>query len=477
MATISIIGRKSEQAQLDAIVASGRPEFVVVYGRRRVGKTFLVNNYFKGKFAFKYTGIAKKNNALQLQRFGEELRRYGLSKASMPNSWFEAFDYLRELLEKKLKGKSRQVVFIDELPFMDSQRSNLVPALENFWNSWGCTQPNLLLILCGSATTWITHKIIKNHGGLHNRLTAKLKLRPFTLAETKAHLRSLNIEFSQRDIMECYMIMGGIPFYQSLLKPGVSMAQNIDNLFFNPDGLLADEFENLYVSLFEESERYVKIVESLSLKAKGMTRKEIQDVLGIKSSGTLTSCLENLENCDLIRSFRGYGKTARQTMYQLMDFYTLFYFRFLRNRAASADGLWMHIQGNPRHNAWCGYAFEQLCLAHYPQIASALGIMGIHSEVFSWISDQKEGGAQIDLVIKRADRIVNVCEMKYWRDKFRLTQKYIDDLQNKIDVFRRENKLTQAVHLVMVTTCGLSNPSFSSLVQKELTAEDLFKEI
>lgn len=476
MTATNLIGRKKEQEQLDAMMGSGKAEFIVVYGRRRVGKTFLVNKYFKDKFSFKYTGIAKKDRAIQLQRFGDELRRQGLPNVSTPKSWFEAFDYLRELLEKGRRGKGRQVVFIDELPFMDTQRSNLIPALENFWNSWGCTQPRLMLIVCGSATSWITHKIIKNHGGLHNRLTGKIYLHPFTLSETRRHLRSLKIDFSNRDIMECYMIMGGIPFYQSLLQPGLSLAQNIDDLFFNPDGRLVDEFGNLYASLFDNSEMYIKIVEALSKKSKGLTREEIQETTGLESSGTLTHCLEDLQSCDLIRSYPGYGKKERQTMYQLVDFYTLFYYKFIHKHPKFSDGYWMHLQGTPKHNTWSGYAFEQLCLAHYPQIAETLGIGGILTEVYSWTSIKKDGGAQIDLIIKRADHIVNVCEMKYWREPYRLTQKYIEELQHKIELLREECKVRSAIHLVLITTYGLSNPTFSSLVQREITAKDLFKE-
>lgn len=475
MDTIELIGRKRECGQLAEIVNSGRPEFAVIYGRRRVGKTFLINTYFKDQFSFKYTGVAKRETKVQLERFADELRRQGLSDIPIPKTWFEAFDRLRELLETGRRGKKRQVVFIDELPFMDSQRSNLVPALEHFWNSWGCTQSRLLLIVCGSATTWITHKIIKNHGGLHNRLTAKINLHPFTLAETRQHIRALKVDFTQRDIMECYMVMGGIPYYQSLLQPGLSLAQNIDTLFFNPDGRLADEFENLYASLFESSEKYVKIVEALSKKAKGMTREEIQKETGITSSGALTKCLENLVNCDLIRSYPGYGKSERRAIFQLVDFYTLFYYRFIHKQAQKPSGCWIHLQGTPKHNTWSGYAFEQLCLAHYPQIAKSLGISGVLTELYSWSSNQKDGGAQIDLIIKRADRIVNVCEIKYWREPFRLTQKYIDELQTKIETFRRESRATQAIHLVMITTYGLANPSFSSLVQREVKADALFE--
>ena len=476
MNTMNIIGRKREQEQLTQIVNSGRPEFAVIYGRRRVGKTFLVNTYFKDKFGFKYTGVAKKGIKVQLERFATELCRYGLSDLPTPKTWFEAFDCLRELLEKDKSGKSRQVVFIDELPFMDSQRSNLVPALENFWNSWGCMQSRLLLIVCGSATTWITHKIIKNHGGLHNRLTARIKLHPFTLSETRQHLRALKVNFSQRDILECYMVMGGIPYYQSLLQPGLSLAQNIDNLFFNPDGRLADEFENLYASLFEGSDKYIRIVEALSKKAKGMTREEIQKAIGATSNGTLTKCLGDLVNCDLIRSYPGYGKTERKAIFQLVDFYTLFYYRFIHRQPHKPSGYWVHLQGTPKHNTWSGYAFEQLCLAHYSQIAKSLGISGILTELYSWSSHQKDGGAQIDLIIKRADRVVNVCEIKYWREPFRLTQKYIEELEHKIETFRRESRVTQAIHLVMITTRGLANPSFSSLVQREINADALFED-
>lgn len=474
--TLNIIGREQECQLLDNFARSGKPEFIVVYGRRRVGKTYLVNRFFDEQFTFKFTGLAVRNRTAQLAAFHAALNQQSKVAFPQPSNWLEAFDALKSLIT--LDRHKRKVVFIDELPFMDTPRGGLLVALEHFWNDWGCTRPDLMLIVCGSATAWVTQKIIKNHGGLHNRLTGQIYLRPFTLAECKAYIESRHLGYDERAIAECYMIMGGIPFYLSLLERGKSLAQNIDELFFLRKGKLANEFDNLYASLFDAPDGYLLVVEALSNKNKGLTRKEIIEETHLPDSGDLTRILRDLETCDIVRHYRGYGKTERSARYQLTDFYTFFYFKFLRRHAGSDKPVWTHLQNSPKYHAWSGYAFEQLCLYHYRQIERKLGIEGMMTEAFSWTSERKDGtGAQIDLVIKRADRMVNVCEMKYWDAQFTLTKAYEQQLRERMARFREECGIRGAVTLVMVTTYGVRDAATHSIIWNEVMLPDLFASI
>ncbi len=468
---MKVIGRKKELAELKLVAESPEPEFVVVYGRRRVGKTYLVNQFFENKFVFKVTGIAERNaKEKQLANFGEALRRYGSPLCPDPWTWTEAFASLRTLLETR-RTKGKKVVFIDELPYMYTRRSDLVSALEHFWNDWGSTQSDLLLIVCGSATSWIVKNIVNNKGGLHNRLTRKVYLRPFDLAETKLYLESRGIVLEDRDIVETYMIMGGIPYYLRLLEKGKSLAQNVDEMFFMRKGRLDGEFDNLYSALYEESDSYVKVVRAISKMNRGLSREEIIRETGIKDGGGLSTILKDLDQCDIIRSYSGYGKRKKGVLYQLTDFYTFFYLKFIERHPASDKGYWMYQINTPAKNAWAGYAFEQLCLYHYPKIEKALGISGVQTSYSSWQSDD----AQIDLVIDRADRILDICEIKYWSGEFTITKKYADNLRNKINAFSQKEKVRKAVHLIMITTYGVEKNEYFNMVQNEVTMKDLFE--
>lgn len=476
-----LVGRNKEIAELELITNSGVAEFAVVYGRRRVGKTFLVNEFYENDFAFKVTGLAKKDKKLQLQNFSEALTHYGGSYYPAPSSWAEAFASLRTLLENKKSG-GRKVVFIDELPWMDTPKSNLLSALEHFWNDWACTQSNLMVIVCGSATSWITKKLIKNKGGLHNRLTRKIYIRPFNLFETKEYLKYRKLDISDKDILECYMVMGGIPYYLSMLERGKSLAQNIDEMFFRRKGKLDGEFENLYASLFDKSEQYIKVVTALSKKNKGLTRDEIIKGTGLSDGGALSEILSDLDNCDLIRRYKGFGKSERDSIYQLTDFYTFFYFKFIKKYGTSEKPFWAYQINTPVHNTWSGYAFEQLCLYHYSQIERSLGINGILTNVASWTSRPDNSqepplkGAQIDLIISRSDHIINVCEMKFTDEEFVMTAKYREEINNKILRFRHDSKVRYPIHPVLVTTYGLKHNEYSDIFQNVVVQKDLFAE-
>ena len=473
--TDMLVGRGKEQELLNQIVESREPEFVVVYGRRRVGKTFLVNKYFNDRFAFKLTGLAKKSKREQLSNFTDALNRYGGGQRyTKPRTWYEAFNSLRCLLESS-KKKGKKVVFIDELPWMDSRGGNLVSALEHFWNDWAGTQSDIVLIICGSATSWITRKILKNKGGLHNRVTQKLYLHPFSLAECKEYISSRGLAMSDKEIAECYMVMGGIPFYLKNLRRGAGLAQNVDEMFFADKGRLSGEFDALYASLFEKSDNYIKVVEALAKKNKGLTRQEILDATKLANNGHFSTILDDLVNCDFIRRYNGYGNKERLSLYQLTDPFTLFYFRFIRKNAPNDKPFWQYQIGTHRHDTWAGLAFEQLCLNHHRQIEQALGISGVITSVFSWTTPSYAAEkAQIDLIIKRADKVINVCEMKFYDSRYTMKKKDAEDIERRARAFRDAENVSMAIHPVLVTTYGLASNQHSHVFQNVVTLKDLF---
>jgi len=362
------------------------------------------------------------------------------------------------------------VIFIDEISWLDTPRSDFLMALEHFWNGWACSRSDIMLIVCGSATSWIMNKLINNHGGLHNRLTANIYLQPFTLRETELYLKSQNCDYSRYDIAECYMTMGGIPYYLSKIDSDLSIAQNIDNLFFADNAELKNEFQNLYASLFKNYTDYIKVVEALSIKAKGLSRQEIEKITGLSSGGGLTTVLKNLEYCGFIRSYNTFGKKKYERLYQLLDAYTLFYFKYLEKNEYNDTAYWTNSLNTPQHNTWEGYAFEILALQHIAEIKRALGISGIQSAVSAW----KGGTAQIDLIINRKDGIINLCEIKFSGKEFVIDKDYEANLRNKLFSFKEETKTKKAVHLLMLTTFGLTQNKYSGIVQKEITLDDLF---
>ncbi len=470
-----LIGRREEQEDLRAAYDSEYSEFVAVYGRRRIGKTFLVRETFDYRFTFSHTGLSNKNTRAQLQNFQSSLRSQGMSKAPLPSNWLEAFDMLTELL--KASTEKKKVVFIDELPWMDAPRSGFLSALEHFWNGFASARKDILLIVCGSATSWIINKIINHHGGLHNRVTYSIHLQPFTLHECKKYMESLKIDMNNRQLLECYMIMGGVPFYWSKLKRGKSLSQNIDRLFFARDGELRDEFSKLYASLYHHPEPYIHTITILSKKKVGMSRSEIIANGNKEGNGKLTTILKDLESCGFIRKYQCFGKKSKDAIYQLIDNYTLFYFKFIDN-AANDEHLWTKIHESGQFFSWAGLAFERVCLLHSRQIKERLGISGVLTSEYSWFlaASDNRPGVQIDLVIDRNDEVVNLCEMKYTKAPFTIDSAYDHALLQKRASFIEATKTNKSVHLTLVSSSGVIRNSYSDDLQSHVTAEDLFKE-
>lgn len=470
-----ITGRESETAILKEKLSSRKSEFVALYGRRRVGKTFLVRTVFDNKFTFRLTGIAQVSLREQLSNFNAEIRsQHPKSKFEKAEDWLTAFWQIRLVIEKSKQNK--KIVFIDELPWFDTPHSGFTPALEHFWNSWASARKDVLLIVCGSAASWMINTLINNKGGLHNRVTQKIKIEPFTLRECSEFLKQKKIALDHYQLVQLYMVLGGVPFYWDALKKGLSAAQNINNLCFEPNGLLTGEFDNLFKSLFVKAERHEAIINALSKKGKGLTREEIQQASKLPTGGGLTRLLEELEESGFIRRYVPFGKQSRNSLYQLCDFFSLFHTRFIKGKKHSGKNHWVKLIDNPQHRSWSGYAFEQVCLGHVSQIKKALGISGIGTETSSWRNAKTKDGAQIDLVIDRRDNVINLCEMKFSINMFVIDKKYDAELRNKVAVFKTETQTKKSVFLTLLTTFGLQPGIYSGNVQNDLKMDVLFEE-
>lgn len=470
-----MIGRNHEQSKLLNAYKSNESKFAAVYGRRRVGKTYLVRNTFKDKFLFQHAGLANSNMKKQLEAWASSMRFASAHKVTKPKTWIEAFDQLKDLIIAS--NDKKKVIFIDEMPWMDTRNSNFIPALEAFWNGWASGRDDILLIVCGSATSWITNKLIKAHGGLHNRVNVKVPLKPFNLHECELYANEYKLGMTRRQILEAYMIIGGIPYYWSLLDRQKSLAQNIDSLFFRKGGDLYDEYNELYASIFRSPDAYIKIVETLGKKKSGMTREELIAEGKIKDNGKLSEQLEDLENCGFIRKYRNIEYESKFAVYKLIDFYTIFYFDFLKANKIQDENFWSHNQiGSGIYNAWCGLAFERLCMEHLPQIKQALGISGILSSCYAWKakSEGQKKGAQIDMVIERSDGVVNLCEMKFTKNTYRIDEIEYNSILNRIIRLSECVGNNKAVRPIVISANGLVQNEYSDNIQSVINSDDLF---
>lgn len=465
------IGREKEILKLDQYMKSSKSEFIVIYGRRRVGKTFLIRYFFKNSFTFQATGLANVSEKQQLIQFHSELMRYNESSIELipAQNWYSAFDNLRSLIENNISTE-KKVIFFDELPWL-AKGNKFVSALEHFWNSWASTRDDILLIGCGSAASWMIDKIINNRGGLHNRITGKIKLEPFTLAETELFLKNNDLDLDRYQILILYMVLGGIPFYLEQLQKGYSTMQNINSLCFQKNAVFRTEFQNIFRSLFKNSDNYVLVIESLVKKKKGLTRDEIAYVSGLSNGGGLTKILNELEQSSFIRKYNYIGNKAKNSLYQLIDPYSLFYLNFIKETSAYDENYWINIIDTPKFYAWSGYSFELICLLHVQEIKIALGISGIQTSVASWNCEN----AQIDLVIDRKDHVISLCEMKFTQSKFSIDRIYEENLKNKLEQFKEKTGTKKSLFLTLVTTYGLSDNKYASLIKNLITMNDLFR--
>jgi AAA+ ATPase superfamily predicted ATPase len=472
-----IIGREVEKRILQETLESGDPELLALFGRRRVGKTFLVRQYVDKYLGFEFIGSRDAKLSQQLQNFTKALgRAIGNDKVyRVPATWSDAFDLLTHLMTPKVQA-GKAVVFLDEFPWLSTHKSGFLPAFDHWWNSWGNTQPNLVVIICGSAASWMIRNVVNNKGGLHNRITRKIRLLPFTLCEAEHYLKARHINMERYHLLQLYMVMGGIPHYLKEVKKGESATQAIDRICFSKDGLLNNEFKDLYYSLFDDATRHLFVVRALAKNKSGLTRNQIFENTGLNSGGWNSSLLEELIESGFVTAWPPYDRKSRDSIYKLADEYTHFYLKFIENSRSYGSGTWLSFSSNQSWKSWSGIAFERICLKHIPQLKNAIGISAVHTQESAWYYRPKSGkGAQIDLLIDRKDFTINICEMKYSDGVFSIDKNYSSELEEKREIFKQETATKKSLFLTMITTFGVQpNDYFTNSVQVSITMDSLF---
>lgn len=474
-----MIGRKKEIALLKRLYESNKAQFVAVYGRRRVGKTYLINDVFGEKITFRHAGLSPIESGdesplkKQLKHFYNSLLLHGMPRSKCPENWMDAFLMLELFLQNKDDG-SRQLIFIDELPWLDTPKSGFITAFEGFWNTWACSRKNLMLVVCGSATAWMSDKLINNHGGLYNRITSEIKLSPFTLGECEEYFKSENIKLSRYDIVQSYMITGGIPYYLSYYQRGLSLAQNVDNIFFSTNAPLKDEFKRLFNSIFVNPDMMISLAKAIGAKHYGCTISEISEASGISRGGTLTKALSALIASDFIIKYIPYG-IKKEEHYKLVDPFCNFYLRFIENQKEISKDFWLSNVESQNIVSWRGIAFENVCFNHISQIKKALGISGVSTSESAW-SKQKgdEIGTQIDMLIVRKDNIVNMCEIKFYSSEFSVDKNYDKVLRNRVLLLSSKLSRKMSISSVLITTFGLKYNEYSGDFDNVILIDDLF---
>lgn len=467
-----LIGRETEKKILLNALQSNRPELIVVYGRRRIGKTYLIREVYKNHICFELVGIQKVTLRTQLKKFHLTLGAK-MSKIPLPSDWIEGFHQLSQYLDR-LKSKGKKVIFFDEFPWFDTRKSSFLAAFDNFWNSYASKRNDLIVVICGSAASYMINNIIKNKGGLHNRLTEKIKLTYFNLSETEQLLKQNKVQLTRYDILQLYMAMGGVPHYLEKVLPGESVAQTLDRLCFDKDGFLRSEFNNVFASLFDQYDNHETIIRTLSTVRKGLTRSEILSKSKISSGGRLTKTLKELEESGFIENYAPYRGT-KGSIFRLTDEYSMFYIKYIEPSRPSMNGVWMKMQGQQSYKIWSGFSFETVCIKHVEQIKEGLKISGINIKHGGWIEKNTKKGTQIDLLLDRDDNVINLCEMKFYNTEFTIDKKYASEIAKKVAVFSASTKTKKSIFVTFITTYGLnSNPYSTQHVQNELTMDDLF---
>ena len=474
---MKLIGREKEIKTLTRCYESDQSEFVAIYGRRRVGKTFLVKELLEDKFTFYATGILNGSMSEQLRMWNRENSRFGGGNLEQANNWIDAFENLNALVEQQRKNgdSKKKVIFLDEVPWMATRNSDFLTGLDHFWNRWASSSKDVLLIICGSAASWIINKVVNNRGGLHNRLTCQLLITPFTLKECQLFYESRNIPMTRYQMTEAYMIFGGIPYYMSLMEPHLSLYQNVDNIYFAQGAALENEFSNLYQSLYENADNYIRVIETLAKKGIGLSRNEIAGGSQISNGGTLTKILNDLSISGFIRKYNSYGQKKRDCLYQLIDPFSLFDVRFRDRHIEIGSDYWLRFSATSAYSVWSGFSFEKVVLLHLQQIRKKIGISGVLTSSTSWRGNHEDKGVQIDLVIDRNDNLINLCEIKFASGPYTIDKKQYQTLQNKKSAFIYSTKTRKAVQITMITTFGLRQNSYSAELVSQVLLDDLFE--
>lgn len=469
-----LIGRHREQEDLEEYCRSHKAELVCVYGRRRVGKTYLIEQTFRGCLAFCATGSEDHHTRTQLRVFHEALCEYGSKDRAMPADWFEAFARLRHVLQMPDVPRTetgRRIVFLDEFPWFATKRSDFLVAFANFWNSWASKIDDFCIIICGSATSWIIKNLFENTGSMYNRITRQMYLAPFSLRETEEMAEAMHLGWSRDALLRCYMVFGGLPYYLDMLDRRKSLAQNIDSLCLDVHAPLRREIPHLMEATLGDSALHRDILRVLSSSHMGMHRKRLEERLGAKGSGSLKRALDDLEKCGYLRQYCNPYERYRPTIYQLVDPFLIFGFNFIESRDVRS---WADYEGTSAYYAWRGIAFETVCLSHILQIKHAMGISAVRTTEFPWSSRGSDPAAQIDLVVERADGVTDLCEMKYTDEQFVIDRAYEQDLRRKRHTYQTETGTQNATHLVLISAAGLKQNMHSWDVTRVVTGNDLF---
>jgi len=470
-------GRTKEIGLLKKALRSKEAEMISVIGRRRIGKTYLIKHVYKDYLTFELTGTkgAPLNEQLQNFIFSLQLATGNNVIGKAPGNWMEAFFMLINYLKENQTTK-KQVVFLDELPWLSTHRSGFLRGLSFFWNSWAVNQ-NIIVVICGSAASWMIQKVVNDKGGLHNRITRRIHLQPFTLSETEEFLKSRNIKLNRYHLVQLYMAMGGIPHYLKEVEKGRSATQNIEEICFSGTGLLKDEFANLYGALFDYSENHISIVRALAKHKGGMIRSNLIKSTDLTNGGNLTKVLDELQQSGFIEVFLPFGKKTKDKLYRLTDEYSIFYLQFIEKNKMGKDGVWKRLSQTQEYKIWCGYAFENVCLKHITEIKKSLSIGGVHSiaSTFYKKGTSKIKNTQIDLLLDRNDQVINIFEIKFYNKEFSISKVYAQTLKNKMDVFEESTKTKKQLFLTLITVFGMTNNEYSlGLIDQVLTIDDLF---
>ncbi len=471
----TLVGRQEEVDILQNLLHTKEAELVAIYGRRRVGKSFLIKRAYEAETIFSFTGTNEISKTANLKNFIDLINQ--LMKPAIPyaqpKDWREAFIILRTYIELQT-SKTKKVIVLDEIPWLASRNSGFLQAFDYFWNSWAVNQ-NIVVVICGSAASWIIENVINDTGGLHNRVTKKINLQPFTLAETEQYFQSKNINFTKYEITQLYMALGGIPFYLREVKASKSIPKEIDRICFGANAPLYGEFDNLYKALFSKYENHQAIIKALAQKRKGLTRVELLKLSKLKSGGSFTTALRELESSSFITFYQPFGKQERDSLYRLTDEYTFFYLQYIKKNENTA-GYWLSQVGTPAYKAWGGFTFETLCLKHVENIKKAMGISGVFSQQSSYFfaGNPDIPSFQIDLLIDRNDGVINLCEMKYYASDYLLTKKDAELLRNKAGYFQMLTNTKKRVIVTLITTYKLMPSINNGVLAESMCLEDIF---
>jgi hypothetical protein len=481
---MSIVGREKEVSLLTQVLDSQKPEFLAIYGRRRVGKTYLVREFFKNQgIYFELTGIKDAAKSSQLKNFSVVYSDTFLrgERIDPPKDWVDALNILRKAIEKN-PDSQKVIVFVDELPWLASRKSGFLEALDLFWNRYMSSRKNVVLIICGSAAEWMIRKIVSNKGGLHNRLTQPpINLMPFTLKQTEQYLASMHVHLERKQIVDIYMALGGVAYYLNLVPRNKSSAEVISDLFFIKQAPLLSEFHNLFTSLYNNPQKHVDVIKVLAQTRQGLTQTEIfSKVKSLSPGGGAVLVLEELENCGFVHRIQDFGKKKKDARYRLIDGFTLFYLKWVEGQGEFGEHFWVRKKGSASYHTWAGYAFENLCFLHYREILRALELSVVAEAKSGWrylpAQEDSDDGIQIDLLIDRADKCINLCEIKFYDDELILSKAYAQLLRKKKMCFKEKTGTKKTLFTTMITTYGVRKDKYYlDAVDGQLTMDDLFE--